>query len=82
MEQVERERGPMVEPCPTEEYRPSRIDALQQHEIRIKFLSRGCIVSVGCKDIAFQDLSDAIHEINKYLTCPYETQQEWRKILE
>ena len=23
MEQLERERGPMVEPCPTEEYRPS-----------------------------------------------------------
>jgi len=82
MEQVERERGLMEEPCPTKEYRPSRIEALQQHEIRIRFLSRGCIVSVGCKDIAFQDLSDAIHEINKYFTCPYETQQEWRKILE
>jgi hypothetical protein len=82
MEQVERERGLMVDTSPIEEYRPSRIEVLQQHEIRIRFLSRGCIVSVGCKDIAFQDLSDAIHEINKYLTCPYETQQEWRKILE
>lgn len=82
MEQLERERGPMVEPCPTEEYRPSRVQALQEYEIRIKFLSRGCIVSVGCKEIAFQDLSDAIHEINKYFTCPYETQQEWRKILD
>jgi hypothetical protein len=82
MEQLERERGPMVEPCPTKEYRPSRIEALQQHEIRIRFLSRGCIVSVGCKEIAFQDLSDAIHEINKYFTSPYETQQDWLKILE
>lgn len=82
MNQIERERGPMVEPCPTEEYRPSRVQALQEYEIRIKFLSRGCIVSVGCKEIAFQDLSDAIHEINKYFTCPYETQQEWRKILD
>jgi hypothetical protein len=82
MEQLERERGPMVEPSPIEEYRPSRIEALQQYEIRIRFLSRGCIVSVGCKDIAFQDLSDAIHEINKYFTCPYETQKEWRNILE
>jgi hypothetical protein len=80
MEQLE--RGPMVEPCPKEEYRPSRIQVLQEYEIRIKFLSRGCIVSVGCKEIAFQDLSDAIHEINKYFTCPYETQQEWRNILD
>jgi len=82
MEQLEREREPMVDPSPIKEYRPSRVEALQQHEIRIRFLSRGCIVSVGCKEIAFQDLSDAIHEINKYFTCPYETQQEWREILE
>ena len=34
MEQLERKRGPMVEPSPIEEYRPSRIEALQQHEIR------------------------------------------------
>jgi hypothetical protein len=60
MEQVERERGPMVEPSPIEEYRPSRIEVLQQHEIRIRFLSRGCIVSVGCKDIAFENISEAL----------------------
>ena len=82
MEQLERERGLMVDPSPIKEYKPSRVEALQQHEIRIRFLSRGCIVSVGCKEIAFEDLSDAIHEINKYFTSPYETQQEWRKILE
>jgi hypothetical protein len=82
MEQLERERGPMVDLCQTEDRRPSRNEALQLYDIRIKFLSRGCIVSVGCKEIAFQDLSDAIHEINKYFTCPYETQQEWHKILD
>jgi len=82
MEQVERERGPMVEPSPIEEYRPSRIEALQQHEIRIRFLSRGCIVSVGCKDIAFENISEALGAFNLYVTNPYEEQQKWRKILE
>ncbi len=82
MEEVERERGPMVEPCPTEVYRPSRIQALQEYEIRIKFLSRGCIVSVGCKEIAFEKIADAMTAVNNYVTEPYDSQNHWRKILE
>ena len=81
MEQVERERGPMVEPCPTKEYRPSHNEVLQEYEIRIKFLSRGCIVSVGCKEIAFENVSEALGAFNLYVTSPYEEQQKWRKIL-
>ena len=82
MEELERERGPMVEPCPTEEYRPSRVQALQEYEIRIKFLSRGCIVGVGCKEIAFENVSEALGAFNLYVTSPYKEQQKWLKILE
>ena len=82
MEEVERERGPMVDPSPIEEYRPSRIESLQQHEIRIRFLSRGCIVSVGCKEIAFEKIADSMTAVNNYVTEPYDSQNHWRKILE
>jgi hypothetical protein len=82
MEQLDRERGPMVDPSPIEEYRPSRIEALQGYEIRIKFLSRGCIVSVGCKEIAFEKISDAMTALNNYVAEPYDSQSHWRKILE
>lgn len=82
MEQLERERGPMVEPCPTEEYRPSRVQALQEYEIKIKFLSRGCIVSVGCKDIAFEKISDAMTALNNYVAEPYDSQKHWYSIFD
>ena len=63
------------------EYKPSRLEALKDYEIRLNFLDRGCIVHVGCKSIAFETLDSAMLEINNYVANPYETQQKWRKIL-
>lgn len=82
MEQLERERGPMVDPCETIEYTPSYNQALQNYEIRIKFLSRGCIISVGCKEIAFEKISDAMTALNDYVAEPHNSQKHWLKILE
>ena len=94
MNDLERERGPLVEPnpvtpipvaqmeVPTKEYRPSNNEALRDHEIRIRFLSRGCVVSVGCKEIAFESVEKAMEELNNYVTNPWEQQQTWRKILD
>lgn len=90
MNDLERERGPLVDPAdlmpePTdgpEEYKPSNKEALRQHEIRIRFLNRGCIVSVGCKEIAFEDHMEAMAAINAYVTNPWSEQQKWRKILD
>ncbi len=65
-----------------EEYRPSNKDVLRDYEIRIKFLSRGCVVSVGCKEIAFEDHTNAMAAINAYVANPWEEQQKWRKILD
>ena len=64
------------------EWRPSVTDLLREYEVRIKFLSRGCIVSVGCREIAFEKLEDAMKELNEYVTNPYDVMQKWQKIFD
>lgn len=76
---MERVPVPVEEQCKA--YIPPRQEALQQYEINIQFLSRGCIVRVGCKSIAFEDAGEALLEINEYYANPYATQEKWRKEL-
>lgn len=65
------------------EYVPTQKEALRDYEISIRFLNRGCIVSVGCKSIAFEDVSKAMEEINAYVCGDtYKVQKKWRKILD
>jgi len=66
----------------TSEYRPSNQEALREYEINIRFLSRGCVVRVGCKEIAFEDPTYAMAQINAYVNNPWEEQKKWRKILD
>jgi hypothetical protein len=66
----------------TSEYRPSNQEALRDYEINIRFLSRGCVVRVGCKEIAFEDHTNAMAQINAYVNNPWEEQKKWRKILD
>ena len=65
-----------------EEYRPSNKDVLRDYELNIRFLNRGCIVRVGCKEIAFEDHTNAMAAINAYVANPWEEQKKWRKILD
>ncbi len=65
-----------------EEYRPSDKDLLREHDIRIEFLNRGCIVRVGCKSIAFENTENAMDALVAYTKNPWELQQHWRKILD
>jgi hypothetical protein len=74
--------GPQQDELRLAEYRPSDKQVLKEHEIRIQFLNRGCVVMVGCKTIAFQHVPDAIAAINDYVLNPYEEQQRWRKTLD
>ena len=69
-------------PEPTEEYKPSNRQVLQEYEIKLQFLSRGCIIHVGCKSIAFETIESAMKELNEYVNNSYETQKKWRKILD
>lgn len=66
----------------TKEWRPSNQEILQEYELSIRFLSRGCVVRVGCKEIAFEDVNKAMAEINEFVTGDtYEVQKKWRKLL-
>jgi hypothetical protein len=66
----------------TQEWTPPRLEALREYEISIKFLHRGCIVRVGCKEIAFESVEEAMSEIHEYVANPYVVQQKWRRILD
>lgn len=59
-------------------YEASTQELLMQHEIRIKFLSRGCVIDRGCKSIPFSSTEDAIEELKKYFDNPNETKLRWR----
>ena len=65
------------------EYKPSRSQVLRDYPINIEFLTIGCIVRVGCKEIAFEDVNKAMSQLNEYVTGDtYEVQKQWRKILD
>ena len=64
------------------EWIPTRNECLQNFEIRIKFLSMGCIVEVGCKSIPFQFVNDAMDAINQYVENPHDERKKWEKLIE
>ena len=64
------------------EYKPSKTSLLKDFPLQIEFLDRGCIVSVGCKKIAFESVHEAMVSINDYVANPWDEQQKWRKILD
>lgn len=63
------------------EYKPSVKQALREYEVSIRFLSRGCVVRVGCQEIPFETVDAAMTEINAYVAEPWEMQKKWREIL-
>jgi hypothetical protein len=65
----------------TEQYMPSKQEALSRYEINIQFMSRGCVIRVGCKTIPFSSTEEAIAELKKYFENPYDTQEQWNKQL-
>lgn len=66
--------------CLEKEYMPSRIDLLRNHEINIQFFNIGCVVRIGCKTIAFNDVTEAMVELNMYIADPRESLKKWNKI--
>ena len=64
-----------------EEYRPKRQDLLREYELKVRFLSVGCVVSVGCKEIPFTTVDEAAAEIHDYLKDPYGSHKRWNDIL-
>lgn len=56
-------------------------EAFMLHEINISFMSKGCIVRVGCKTFAFSSTDEAFLELQKYFEEPLKTQERWTKVL-
>ncbi len=52
---------------------------LSRYSIKIDFLSRGCVVNIGCKSIPFEKVEDAITEINRYVNNPEEVEKEYNE---
>ena len=52
---------------------------LSRYSIKIDFLSRGCVVNIGCKNIPFEKVEDAITEINRYVNNPEEVEKEYNE---
>jgi hypothetical protein len=67
------------EPVPTKEWQPSRQECLRNYEVKIRFLTIGCVISVGCKEIPFTSIKLAMECLNDYVERPYETCQIWEK---
>jgi hypothetical protein len=63
-------------------YKPNKQEILREYELRIKFLSVGCVVSVGCKDIPFRSVKEAMECVNDYVNNPYEESKKWRELFE
>jgi hypothetical protein len=60
----------------------ARQDALREYEIRIEFLSIGCVIRVGCKSIPFSTVKEGMEALNAYVANPYETRKIWEERFE
>jgi hypothetical protein len=63
-----------------QDYKPKKQELLKEYEIRLRFLSVGCVVSVGCKEIPFRNVKEAMDELNKYVENPYEVGKKWHEL--
>ena len=63
-----------------EEWIRPRMDYLKDYEVNIRFLNLGCIVRVGCKEIAFTSITEAMNEVNAYVANPRESEIKYNKL--
>ena len=76
------DRPMMDRECLKEEYIPNKQQILRDYEINIRFLSVGCVVRVGCKEIPFTNVGEAMVELNKYVSNPYEETKKWNIVFD
>ena len=75
-------RGYDREPELKGEYKPKKQEILKEYEIRLRFLSVGCVVGVGCKEIPFRSVKEAMECVNDYVNNPYEESKKWLELFE
>jgi len=64
---------------PKECKRP-KIEYLKEYEIRVRFLSRGCVISVGCREIPFTSVEEGMLAFNAYVADPQGERTKWNKL--
>ena len=57
---------------------PTKQQLLSEYEIRIRFAHRGCLVSVGCKELAFSSVEEAMISIQEYVENPKGIGDYWK----
>ena len=67
------------QPQATEQWKPTRQECLRNYEVKIRFPTIGCVISVGCKEIPFTTIKEGMEALNEYVARPYESQQAWEK---
>ena len=67
------------QPTAEEQWKPSRQECLREYEVRLRFLTLGCVIEVGCKSIPFTTIKEGMEALNQYVAKPYETRQIWEK---
>lgn len=70
-----REEAPMHEPSVKKQ---TKQQILQEYPIGIRFLSKGCVVEVGCKTIAFSTVPEAMEAVTTYVADPETVGEYWR----
>lgn len=81
---ITEERGdrPMMDREYSKEYIPNKQQILRDYEINIRFLSVGCVIRVGCKEIPFTNVGEAMVELNKYVSNPHQEGKRWNQIFD
>ena len=67
-----------TEPVPEPSRPLTRQQLLAEYRISIRFLAKGCIVEIGCKEIAFSSVQSAMSAINDYVEDPKKAGDYWR----
>lgn len=63
------------------EYKPSKQEMLSRYSINIQFYSVGCVINIGCKSIAFSDISEAMKAVNAYVEDPIKENERWLELI-
>lgn len=62
------------------EYMPSRTEILRGNDVYFQFLSVGCVIRIGCKSIAFNNVEEAMKEFNDFVKDPQKSWKKWNEI--
>ena len=78
-ETEERNQVRLQDECREKEWVRPRIEFLKEYDINIRFLSIGCVIRVGCKEIPFPTIKEGISALTDYIRFPEATIKIWNE---